>query len=107
MKHIEGNFTGVRSINIFYQAWLPAGKVKAVLFDNTEPILNAIEEGLADSAIVQRAYMMAYLGVKLLHSWNHRTAYLDRWARAGTPALPYAIDTGVMVITRARISAFR
>ena len=31
MKHIEGNFTGVRNINIYYQAWLPAGKVKAVL----------------------------------------------------------------------------
>jgi len=31
MKHIEGNFKGVRNTNIYYQAWLPDGKVKAVL----------------------------------------------------------------------------
>jgi alpha-beta hydrolase superfamily lysophospholipase len=32
MKHIEGNFKGVRNANIYYQAWLPEGDVKAVLF---------------------------------------------------------------------------
>ena len=32
MKHIEGNFKGVRNANIYYQAWLPDGEVKAVLF---------------------------------------------------------------------------
>jgi alpha-beta hydrolase superfamily lysophospholipase len=32
MNHIEGNFKGVRNANIFYQAWLPDGDVKAVLF---------------------------------------------------------------------------
>jgi acylglycerol lipase len=32
MKHIEGNFKGVRNISIYYQAWLPERKVKAVLF---------------------------------------------------------------------------
>jgi len=31
MEHIEGNFKGVRNTNIYYQAWLPAGDVKAVL----------------------------------------------------------------------------
>jgi alpha-beta hydrolase superfamily lysophospholipase len=32
MNHIQGNFKGVRNANIFYQAWLPDGDVKAVLF---------------------------------------------------------------------------
>jgi alpha-beta hydrolase superfamily lysophospholipase len=32
MNHIEGNFKGVRNASIYYQAWLPEGKVKAVLF---------------------------------------------------------------------------
>jgi len=32
MKHIEGTFQGVRDIQIYYQAWLPDGDVKAVLF---------------------------------------------------------------------------
>ena len=31
MKHIEGNFKGVRSTSIYYQAWLPEENVKAVL----------------------------------------------------------------------------
>jgi acylglycerol lipase len=31
MNHSEGNFNGVRNANIFYQAWLPEGNVKAVL----------------------------------------------------------------------------
>jgi acylglycerol lipase len=31
MNHIEGNFKGVRNANIYYQAWLPEGNVRAVL----------------------------------------------------------------------------
>ena len=31
MKSTEGNFKGVRDANIFYQAWLPDGEVKAAL----------------------------------------------------------------------------
>ena len=31
MNHTEGNFKGVRNVSIYYQAWLPEGKVKAVL----------------------------------------------------------------------------
>jgi acylglycerol lipase len=32
MKHLEGNFKSVRNADIYYQAWLPDGDVKAVLF---------------------------------------------------------------------------
>jgi alpha-beta hydrolase superfamily lysophospholipase len=31
MNHTEGNFKGVRNVNIYYQGWLPEGDVKAVL----------------------------------------------------------------------------
>ena len=31
MNHTEGTFKGVRDANIFYQAWLPDGKVRVVL----------------------------------------------------------------------------
>lgn len=31
MKHIEGNFKGVRNANIYYQGWLPEKQIKAVL----------------------------------------------------------------------------
>ena len=33
MNYTEGNFRGVRNANIYYQAWLPAGNVKAVLIE--------------------------------------------------------------------------
>jgi acylglycerol lipase len=32
MKHTEGNFKSIRDLNIYYQAWLPDGDAKAVLF---------------------------------------------------------------------------
>jgi acylglycerol lipase len=39
MNHFEGKFIGVRNIQIFYQAWLPDGDVKAVL-----PIVHGLGE---------------------------------------------------------------
>jgi acylglycerol lipase len=39
MNHIEGKFIGVRNIQVFYQAWLPEGDVKAVL-----PIIHGLGE---------------------------------------------------------------
>jgi ribose transport system substrate-binding protein len=83
------------------------GKVKAVVFDVTEPILNGIAEGVLDSAVVQRTYMMAYLGVKLLHASNHGTPYTEKWTMNGLAPLPNAVDTGVMVIAREQVGAFR
>ncbi len=32
MKHLDGTFKSIRDANIYYQAWLPDGDVKAVLF---------------------------------------------------------------------------
>ena len=83
------------------------GKVKAVLFDITEPSLNAIEDGTADSTMVPRTYMMTYVGVKLLYTYNHRTNYLDKWFQNGIVVLPNAVDTGVMVVTKEKAAAFR
>ena len=31
MKHIDGNFKGIRNLNIYYQGWLPEANIKAVL----------------------------------------------------------------------------
>jgi len=39
LNHIEGKFIGVRNTQIFYQAWLPEGDVKAVL-----PIVHGLGE---------------------------------------------------------------
>ena len=48
MNHIEGKFKGVRNANIYYQAWLPEGNVKAVLLvvhglgEHSERYMNVI-----------------------------------------------------------------
>ncbi|QGP92539.1 Fructose import binding protein FrcB [Neomoorella glycerini] len=83
------------------------GQVKAVTFDITDPILNGIEDGTIDSTIVQRTYMMTYLGVKLLYNYNHRSKYLDNWFQNKLNILPNAVDTGVMVITKDQARAFK
>jgi len=83
------------------------GKVKAVLFDITDPIIAALEDGSVDSTLVQRTYMMSYLGVKLLHGNNHKTPYLANWDKNKIVTLPNAVDTGVMVITKSQLAAFK
>lgn len=83
------------------------GKVKAVLFDITEPIIAALEDGSVDSTLVQRTYMMTYLGVKLLYSYNHKTAYLANWDKNKIVTLPNAVDTGVMIVTKSQLAAFK
>jgi ribose transport system substrate-binding protein len=83
------------------------GKVKAVTFDITEPIIAGIEDGTITSTMVQRTYMMTYIGVQLLYAVNHPTKYLTKWASNGIGLLPYAVDTGVMTIKKGQTAAFK
>ena len=83
------------------------GKVKAVLFDITEPIIAALEDGSVDSTLVQRTYLMSYLGVKLLYGFNHKTPYLTNWDKNKIVIMPNAVDTGVMVVTKSSLAAFK
>ena len=31
MKHLEGQFKGLRNLNLYYQCWLPSNEFKAIL----------------------------------------------------------------------------
>ncbi len=83
------------------------GKVKAVTFDITEPIIQALEDGTIDSTLVQRTYLMTYLGVQLLHNYNHQTEYAANWSNNGLVPMPNGVDTGVMVITKDQLAPFK
>ncbi len=83
------------------------GKVKAVTFDITDPIIQALEDGTIDSTLVQRTYMMTFLGVQLLYNYNHQTDYLKNWSENGLSPLPNGVDTGVMVITKDQLAPFK
>ncbi|MCC7208655.1 MAG: substrate-binding domain-containing protein [Anaerolineae bacterium] len=84
-----------------------AGTVKAVVFDITDPILDALEDGTLDSTLVQRTYMMTYVGVHLLYRFNHPTEYLTNWQTNNIGILPNIVDTGVMVVTPDQVAVFR
>ena len=83
------------------------GKIKAVTFDITEPIIAALEDGSVSATMVQRTYMMTFVGVQMLYDYNHRSAYLENWWKNGIGVLPYAVDTGVMAITKEGAAAFK
>lgn len=83
------------------------GKIKGVVFDVTDPILDAVEDGTLDSTIVQRTYMMTYVGVHLLYRYNHPSEYLANWQGAGIGVLPNIVDTGVMVVAAGQVEVFR
>ena len=77
------------------------------MFDITDPILDGIADGALDSTIVQRTYMMTYVGVHLLYRANHPTDYLANWQNSGIGVLPNIVDTGVMVVTADQVDVFR
>lgn len=83
------------------------GKVKAVTFDITEPIIAGLDDGTIDSTMVQRTYMMTYVGVQMLYTYNHRSEYLENWHSKDISLLPNGVDTGVMVVTKDEIAAFQ
>ncbi len=63
MKHLEGTFSGVRNLEIYYQAWLPEGDPKAVLL-----IIHGLGEhsgryGNLVDHFVPRGYA--------IYSWDH------------------------------------
>jgi ribose transport system substrate-binding protein len=83
------------------------GKIKAVTFDITEPIIAALEDGSIQATMVQRTYMMTYVGVYFLYYVNHPTEYLKNWLDNKIGILPYAVDTGVMSITKDQAAPFK
>jgi len=83
------------------------GKVKAVTFDITEPIIAGLEDDTIESTMVQRTYMMTYVGMLLLYVQHHPSEYLQNWLDNGLTVLPYAVDTGVMTIKKDMTAPFK
>lgn len=83
------------------------GKIKAITFDITEPIIAGLTDGSIYATMVQRTYMMTYVGIQLLYTINHRSDYLEKWNKNGISILPYAVDTGVMSINKDKMAAFK
>ena len=78
------------------------GKVLAAVFDEDDGTLDGIESGAIQATVVQKPFMFGYLASK----WMHELATKGDAAKAALPA-NRTIDTGVDVIDKTNVAAFR
>ena len=85
-----------------------AGKVRIVAMDRDEATLQFIREGVIDTSIAQRSYLMPYLALQMLYDLrNQRIKFIDDWRRIQVNPLPPNVDTGSFAITKENVDAFR
>ena len=81
------------------------GTVKAAVFDEDDATLDAIQNGTIEATVVQKPFQFGYLSAK----WMHALATNNAEAKKAIAALPQPgiIDTGVTVIDKTNVEAFR
>ena len=78
------------------------GKVLAAVFDEDDGTLDGIAAGSIQATVVQKPFQFGYLASK----WMHDLAKDPAAAKAALPA-NHSIDTGVDLITKENVAAFR
>jgi ribose transport system substrate-binding protein len=77
-------------------------KIKAAVFDEDDATLEAIESGTISATVVQKPFQFGYLSAK----WMHDLATKGDAAKKALPANGI-IDTGVTVIDKTNVAAFK
>src|SRR6188768_1241711 len=78
------------------------GKIKAAVFDEDDPTLDAIKSGTIDATVVQKPFQFGYLSAKWMHDFaTNKEAALN--------SLPPSrvIDTGVTIIDEHNVDSFK
>jgi ribose transport system substrate-binding protein len=78
------------------------GKVKAAVFDEDDATLDAIKSGTIEATVVQKPFQFGYLSAK----WMHELATKNAETKKALPPNGI-IDTGVTVIDKANVEAFK
>jgi ribose transport system substrate-binding protein len=78
------------------------GKIKAAVFDEEEETLRAIENGTLAATVVQKPFQFGYLSSK----WMHELCTAPEATLAKLPK-DGIVDTGVDVITKTNVAAFK
>ncbi|MES1204351.1 MAG: sugar-binding protein [Pseudomonadota bacterium] len=78
------------------------GKVQAAVFDEDDGTLDGIANGSIQATVVQKPFAFGYLSAK----WMHDLASKGEAAKAALPA-DRIIDTGVEVINKSNVAAFK
>jgi ribose transport system substrate-binding protein len=84
------------------------GKIAIVSFDKDPETLDWIDRGGINATVVQKPYVMAYYGVKFLDDLHHNAVHdFKDWRTAPAPPLPAWVDTGVAIVDKTNLAAFR
>jgi len=76
------------------------GKIKIVCVDNTPDIVEAVQKGVIQAAIVQMREAFEVWGFRVLYAYNHSaTPIMEKYKTLGMPMIPNEILTGVVVMT--------
>src|SRR4051794_9570790 len=78
------------------------GKVLAAVFDEDDGTLDGIANGAIQVTVVQKPFMFGYLAAK----WMHELATKGEAAKAALPPT-HVVDTGVDVIDKSSVAAFK
>ena len=75
------------------------------MFDEDDATLDGIKSGTIEATVVQKPFQFGYLSAK----WMHDLALKNAETKKAITALPQPgiIDTGVTVIDKANVEAFR
>jgi ribose transport system substrate-binding protein len=84
------------------------GKIAIVAFDKDPETLDWIDRGAITATVVQKPYVMAYYGVKLLDDLHHNAVHeFKDWQNAPASPLPSWVDTGTAIIDKSNLATFR
>jgi len=76
------------------------GQIKIVCVDNTPDIVEAVQKGVIQAAIVQKREAFEVWGFRVLYAYNHpATPIMEKYKALGMPMIPNEILTGVLVMT--------
>ena len=76
------------------------GDIKIVCVDNTPDIVEAVQRGTIQAAIVQKREAFEVWGFRVLWAYNHpATPIMQQYKDMGMPMIPNEILTGVLVMT--------
>src|SRR5262249_3928682 len=84
------------------------GKIPIVAFDKDPETLDWIQRGAITATVVQKLYVMAYYGLKLLDDLHHNAVQIFRvWRRAPVSPMPAWVDIGTAIVDKNNLAAFR
>ena len=84
------------------------GKIPIVAFDNDPETLDWIDRGAITATVTQKAYVMAYFGLKFLDDLHHNAVHQFKdWRTALAPPMPASVDTGTVVVDKSNLAQYR